>query len=181
MPRQPRIGWGQEGTRRNGNKALGAALGTAAMGAARTKNSYLRERYYRLAARRGKQRAIVVIERSLLTAIWHMLGLRTLTDKGYAGAGIGIMVPFKGRDLAADNQTRNQLIAALRAPAERGNALLKQTWKALRHVTLAPRRITERGYPSRCPKRPEPVPVPHQLWCWRPLTLSSSGGALLGQ
>ena len=32
------------GTRRNGNKALGAALGTAAMGAGRTKNSYLRKR-----------------------------------------------------------------------------------------------------------------------------------------
>ncbi len=43
----------KSGTRRNGNKALGAALGNAAMGAARTKNSYLRERYYRLAARRG--------------------------------------------------------------------------------------------------------------------------------
>lgn len=55
---------------RNGNKALGAALGNAAMGAARTKNSYLRERYYRLAARRGKQRGIVAIEHSLLTAIW---------------------------------------------------------------------------------------------------------------
>jgi transposase len=63
----------KSGTRRNGNRALGAALGNAAMGAARTKNSYLRERYYRLAARRGKQRAIVAIEHSLLTAIWHML------------------------------------------------------------------------------------------------------------
>lgn len=70
-------------------------------------------------------------------------GLPTLTDKGYTGAGIGIMVPIKGRDLAADNTTRNQLIAALRAPSERGNALLKQTWKALRHVTLDPGRITE--------------------------------------
>lgn len=63
----------KSGTRRNGNKALGAALGNAASGAARTKNSYLRERYYRPTARRGKQRAIVAIEHSLLTAIWHML------------------------------------------------------------------------------------------------------------
>lgn len=70
-------------------------------------------------------------------------GLPTLTDKGYVGAGIGIIVPTKGRDLAPDNQTRNQLISALRAPAERGNALLKQTWRALRHVTLDPGRITE--------------------------------------
>ena len=69
-------------------------------------------------------------------------GLPTLTDKGYQGAGIGILMPTKGRDLAVDNQTRNTIIAALRAPAERGNALLKQTWRALRHITLDPARIT---------------------------------------
>ena len=63
----------KSGTRRDGNKALGAALGNAAMGAARTKSSYLRDRYYRIAARRGKQRAIVAVEHSILTAIWHML------------------------------------------------------------------------------------------------------------
>lgn len=69
--------------------------------------------------------------------------LPTLTDKGYNGAGAGVMVPVKGRDLAPDTETRNQLIAALRAPAERGNALLKQTWKALQHVSLDPGRITQ--------------------------------------
>jgi len=68
-------------------------------------------------------------------------GLPTLTDKGYVGAGIGTHVPTKGRDLAPDNQTRNQLISALRAPAERANALLKRTWKALERVTLDPWRI----------------------------------------
>jgi hypothetical protein len=68
-------------------------------------------------------------------------GLPTLTDKGYAGAGIGILVPTKGHQLCADNRTRNQLISALRAPAERANALLKSTWKALRRVTLDPWRI----------------------------------------
>ncbi len=66
---------------------------------------------------------------------------RPLTDKGYAGAGIGILVPTKGHQLCADNRTRNQLISALRAPAERANALLKSTWKALRRVTLDPWRI----------------------------------------
>jgi len=73
-------------------------------------------------------------------------GLPTLTDKGYLGAGIGVIVPVRkpkgGSELAPDTHTRNELIAALRAPAERGNALLKQTWKALRHVTLDPGRIT---------------------------------------
>lgn len=68
-------------------------------------------------------------------------GLPTLTDKGYAGAGIGIQVPTKGRDLHLDNQTRNTIIDALRAPAERANALLKRTWKALERITLCPWRI----------------------------------------
>ena len=68
-------------------------------------------------------------------------GLQTLTDKGYVGAGIGIQVPTKGRALAVDNQTRNRMISTLRAPAERANALLKRTWKALERVTLDPWRI----------------------------------------
>jgi hypothetical protein len=68
-------------------------------------------------------------------------GLPTLTDRGYAGAGIGIHVPTKGRNLAPDNQARNALISALRASAERANALLKRTWKALERVTLDPWRI----------------------------------------
>ena len=68
-------------------------------------------------------------------------GLPTLADKGYTGAGIGIMVPLKGRNLAIDNRARNLLITALRAPAERANALLKTGFKALRRVTLCPQRI----------------------------------------
>ncbi len=68
-------------------------------------------------------------------------GLPTLTDKGYTGAGIGIMVPIKGSNLSIDNQARNLLITPLRAPAERANALLKSGFKALRRVTLCPRRI----------------------------------------
>ncbi len=40
-----------------------------------------------------------------------------------------------------DNQAHNRLINALRAPAERANALLKSTWQALRRITLDPGRI----------------------------------------
>ena len=68
-------------------------------------------------------------------------GLPTLTDKGYTGAGIGIQVPTKGPKLSIDNQARNLLISATRAPAERANALLKTTFKALRRITVCPWRI----------------------------------------
>ncbi len=68
-------------------------------------------------------------------------GLPTLTDKGYLGAGIGIHLPHKGHNLDSDTRTRNLTITALRAPAERANALLKTTWKALRRITLSPQRI----------------------------------------
>jgi hypothetical protein len=41
--------------------------------------------------------------------------LPTLTDKGYTGEGIGIMIPTNGRNLAPDNQARNGMIGAPRA------------------------------------------------------------------
>lgn len=69
-------------------------------------------------------------------------GMPTLTDKGYIGAGIGILIPDKGRDLPTNTQSRNKIIGILRAPAERANAPLKSTWTALRRVTLSPQRIT---------------------------------------
>ena len=43
-------------------------------------------------------------------------GPPTLADKGYTGAGIGIMIPTKGANLPIDNQSRNLLITALRHP-----------------------------------------------------------------
>jgi len=56
-----------------GNRPLGAALNQAAWAASRTKDTFLKARYHRLAARRGKKRAIVAIGRSMLVSIWHML------------------------------------------------------------------------------------------------------------
>ena len=70
-------------------------------------------------------------------------GLPVLADKGYTGAGVGVHVPVKHRPdgrLHVDNQTYNQLITALRAPAERANALLGR-WRALDRVTVCPQRI----------------------------------------
>ena len=68
-------------------------------------------------------------------------GLPTLTDKGYTGAGIGIQVPTKGHNLAPDTATRNTLLTPIRALGERGNAILKTRWKALRRIRLCPQRI----------------------------------------
>ena len=63
-------------------------------------------------------------------------------EDGWAFVALdGTLIPTKGRRLGVDNHARNLLISALRAPAERGNALLKTTFKALRRVTLCPWRI----------------------------------------
>ncbi|MFJ9714323.1 IS110 family transposase [Streptomyces sp. NPDC101234] len=58
---------------RPGNPYLKGALGIAAFGAARTKDTYLQARYKRLTARRGPMKALVAVEHSIITAIWHML------------------------------------------------------------------------------------------------------------
>ena len=64
----------KSGKTRHGNRWLGGALGTAAMAAARTKDkTYLGARYQRLTPRLGKKKAIVAVEHSILTAVWHML------------------------------------------------------------------------------------------------------------
>ncbi|TRO55831.1 IS110 family transposase [Streptomyces sp. IB201691-2A2] len=57
---------------RPGNPYLKGALGLAAFGAVR-KETYLAARYKRLIARRGPLRALVAVEHSIITAIWHML------------------------------------------------------------------------------------------------------------
>jgi hypothetical protein len=70
-------------------------------------------------------------------------GLPVLVDKGYTGAGVGIHVPIKHQPdgpLHTDNRCYNQLITALRAPTERGNALLGRS-RALNRVTVCPQRI----------------------------------------
>ena len=56
-----------------GNKPLAAIMSQAAWAASRTKDTYLKARYHRLAARRGKKRAIVATARSMLVSVWYML------------------------------------------------------------------------------------------------------------
>ena len=56
-----------------GNHWLRRALGEAAWGAKATKDTYFSAQYRRLAARRGKKRAIVAVAHSLLVVFYHML------------------------------------------------------------------------------------------------------------
>ncbi|WP_170918358.1 transposase family protein, partial [Pseudonocardia sp. Ae406_Ps2] len=64
-----------------------------------------------------------------------------LGDLGYEGEADRLTVPIKlapGRGQTVNQRTVNTLHSALRALAERGNALLKTTFAALRRVTLCP-------------------------------------------
>jgi transposase len=56
----------------HGNSYLRGSLCQAANGAART-NTFLGERYHRIARRRGAARALVAVARSILVIIWHLL------------------------------------------------------------------------------------------------------------
>ena len=56
----------------HGNPYLARILGEAAIGAART-DTFLGERYRRIARRRGKNKAIVAVGRSILVIVWHLL------------------------------------------------------------------------------------------------------------
>ncbi|SCE74401.1 Transposase [Micromonospora viridifaciens] len=60
------------GSTGHGNPYLARVLGQIAVSAART-NTFLGERYRRIARRRGAKRAIVAVGRSVLTIIWHLL------------------------------------------------------------------------------------------------------------
>ena len=60
----------------NGSKWLQRALGEAAWAASRTRRTYFAAKYKRLAARRGKKRAIVAVGHAILTAAYHILSNR---------------------------------------------------------------------------------------------------------
>ena len=63
----------KSGKIRQGNHNLRSALSQAAWAASRTKETYLRAQYQRLAARRGKRRAIIAVGHSILVMAYHML------------------------------------------------------------------------------------------------------------
>jgi transposase len=68
----------KSGKTRKGDHWLTAALGVAALAALRSKDTYLSAQYRRLVRRLGnKQKAIVALEHSILTSVWHMLTTNT--------------------------------------------------------------------------------------------------------
>jgi hypothetical protein len=72
-PRHPRIG-GQEGPRHDRpRQSLSRRRPRRAPVTAARTDSFLGERYRRLARRRGKKKAIVAVGRSILVIIWHLL------------------------------------------------------------------------------------------------------------
>jgi len=67
----------RSGKTTKGNHALGVALNQAANAASHTKNTYLSAQYHRIAARRGKKKAIVAVEHSILIIAYHIIQDKT--------------------------------------------------------------------------------------------------------
>ena len=63
----------KSGTTTDGNRWLRRALVQAGWAASRTKNTYLGAQFRRLAARRGKKRALIAVGHSILVSVYHML------------------------------------------------------------------------------------------------------------
>ncbi|HEX2290416.1 MAG TPA: IS110 family transposase, partial [Pseudonocardiaceae bacterium] len=67
----------KSGTTRKGSPWLRMALIEAAQAAARTRNTYLMAQYRRLAARRGRKKALVAVGHSILVIAYYLLTRRT--------------------------------------------------------------------------------------------------------
>jgi transposase len=99
-------GVNKSGRTRLGNSNLKRLLGIAAMAAIRGKTSYLRVHYRRIAARRGRQRALVAVMHKLTIAIWHVLHDH---------------VPYQ--DLGMDHFTKRNPERAMRRMTKEANSL----------------------------------------------------------
>ena len=74
-------------------------LGEAAVAASKT-DTFLGERYRRIARRRGKRRAIVAVGRSILVIVWHLLSDPRFQDLGAS---------FYDTRINADRAKRNHI------------------------------------------------------------------------
>lgn len=70
----------RSGATRKGDRWLRAALTEAAQAAARSKNRYLAAQFRRLAARRGKKKAIIALAHTILIIAYHLLTRGTIYE-----------------------------------------------------------------------------------------------------
>ena len=135
----PRTRTGRVG---KGNPYLKGVLGEVATAAAKT-DTFFGERYRRLVRRRGRQRALVAVARSILVAVWHLLNDPTARF-------VDLGSDFYERRVNKERRTRD---------------LVRQLIALGHHVTLNPARERRHSLPSGTPPRtPDPVqftPVRH--------------------
>jgi transposase len=79
-----------------GNRHLRKGLVQGARGASRTKNTYLKSKYHRIAARRGKKKATVAVGHSILVSAFHMLS----RNEPYRDLGSDYFDQFKREQVA---------------------------------------------------------------------------------
>jgi transposase len=84
------------GKTRHGNAALRKALVQAAHGACRAKDTSFKALYHRVAARRGRKRAIVAVARAILVVLYHVL----LHQEPYHELGEGYLDERKREETA---------------------------------------------------------------------------------
>ncbi|UCC75441.1 MAG: IS110 family transposase [Anaerolineales bacterium] len=84
-----------------GNRYLRKGLVQGARGASRKKNTYLKSKYHRIAARRGKKKAIVAVGHSILVSAYHMLS----RNEPYRDLGADYFDRFK-REFVANHLVR---------------------------------------------------------------------------
>ncbi len=99
----PKVKVGKTG---KGNRYLKGVLGEVATAAAKT-DTFLGARYRRLVRRRGKQKALVAVARSILVIVWHLLAD---PDVRYVDLGADYYI----RRLDPDRKTRD-LVRQLQA------------------------------------------------------------------
>jgi transposase len=85
----------------HGDPYLARVLGEAAVAAGKT-DTFLGERYRRIAQRRGKKRAIVAVGRSILVIVWHLL---SNPDARYRDLGSD----FYNNRISPDRKNRNHV------------------------------------------------------------------------
>lgn len=95
----------KQATTRPGNSYLKGALGIAALSVSRQKTNRLSARYRRIVGRRGKLRALVAIERTMLETIWHM----STNNEPYRDLGVDY---YDRRD---PDRTKQRLVRQLKA------------------------------------------------------------------